>query len=427
LPHLTIMLFSYNWLQSFFQDKLPAPKKLAEILTLHSFEVEEIKKNKNDSVFDLDITANRAADCFSHLGIARECSTFLNLKLQMPNLKITENKDKIDDFIKVSIKNKNDCLRYTGRVIRGIKVKESPKYIQNRLISCGLEPINNIVDAANYVMLELGQPLHAFDLDKINGSRIIVRKAKNNEKIEALDGKTYKLDENVLVIADSKKSLAIAGIKGGKSSAIDNQTKNIFIESANFNRLSIRKTSRKLRIKTDASFRFEHGMDSNMTEMAVDRLAKLITEIAGGKIAKNRVDVFSKKVISRKIKLDLTQVEKLLGIKISKKDIFKILKSLGLEIDNNLKVKIPSIRPDIIESNDLIEEIGRIYGYEKIVPVFPKLALMPAQRNQKIVWQERVKNILKASGFFETYNYSFISKKIGDYLGNNLAELENPF
>ena len=421
------MLFSYNWLQSFFQDKLPAPKKLAEILTLHSFEVEEIKKNKNDSVFDLDITANRAADCFSHLGIARECSTFLNFKLQMPNLKIIEDKDKIDDFIKVSIKNKDDCLRYTGRVIRGIKVKESPKYIQNRLISCGLEPINNIVDAANYVMLELGQPLHAFDLDKIDGSKIIVRKAKNNEKIEALDDKTYKLEENVLVIADSKKPLAIAGIKGGKSSAIDNQTKNIFLESANFNPLLIRKTSRKLGLKTDASFRFEHGMDSNMTEIAIDRLARLITETAGGKIARNRVDVFSKKIVSRKVKLDLVQIEKFLGIKISRKEVFKILKSLGFEIDNNLQVKIPSTRPDIIEDYDLIEEIGRIYGYEKIAPVFPKLALIPAEINQEIIWQERAKNILKAFGFFEAYNYSFINKKIGDYLDKNLVELENPF
>lgn len=421
------MLFSYSWLQSFFQKKLPAPKELAEILTLHSFEVEEVKKNKNDSVFDLDITANRAADCFSHLGIARECSTFLNLKLQMPNSKITENKDKIDDFIKVSIKNKNDCLRYTGRVIRGIRVKESPKYIQNRLVSCGLEPINNIVDAANYVMLELGQPLHAFDLDKIDGSKIIVRKARNNEKIEALDDKIYKLDENILVIADSKKSLAIAGIKGGKSSAIDNQTKNIFIESANFNPLLIRKTSRRLGLKTDASFRFEHGMDSNMTEIAIDRLARLIIETAGGKVAKNRVDVFSKKIISRKVKLDMAKIERLLGIKVPQKEVFKILKSLGFEIDNNLQVKIPSMRPDIIESYDLVEEIGRIYGYEKIPPVFPKLALMPAERNQEIVWQERVKNILKASGFFEAYNYSFINKKIGDYLARNLVELENPF
>jgi len=421
------MLFSYNWLQSFFQNKLPAPKKLAEILTLHSFEVEEIKKNGNDFVFDLDITPNRAADCFSHLGIARECSALLNLEFQMPNLKTKEGKEKIENFIQITVKNKNDCPRYTGRVIRGIKVKESPKYIQDRLRACGLDSINNIVDAANYVMLELGQPLHAFDLDKIDGSKIIVRRAKNNEKIEALDDKTYKLDENVLVIADSKKPLAIAGIKGGKSSAIGKKTKNIFLESANFNPLLIRKISRKLGLKTDASFRFEHGMDSNMTEMAIDRLAELINELGGGKIAKNRVDVFSKNALPKKIKLDLIQIEKLLGLKISKKEVVKIFKSLGFEIDGSFQVKVPTWRPDITESHDLIEEIGRIYGYEKIAPIFPKLTLIPAQRNEEIIWQERAKNILKGSGFFELYNYSFISKKIGDYLNSNLVELKNPF
>jgi len=422
------MLFSYNWIQSFFEDKLPAPKKLAEILTLHSFEVEAIKNKGNDFVLDLDITANRAADCFSHLGIARECAALTKLKVKSEKRKVKEeNKNNIKDFIQLEIRDKNDCPRYTGRVIRGTKVKESPKYIQARLISCGLQPINNIVDAANYVMLEIGQPLHAFDLDKIEGSKIIVRRAKSNEKIEALDDKVYKLDKSVLVIADSKSPLAIAGIKGGKGSAIDRKTKNIFIESANFNPLLIRKTSKKLGLKTDASFRFEHGMDSNMTEIAIDRLAELINELAGGKIVKNRVDIFSKKILPKKIKLNLAQVEKLLGLKISEKEVVKILKSLGFEVGDNFQVKVPTWRRDITESYDLIEEIGRIYGYEKIVPVFPKLALIPAQRNEEIIWQERAKNILKAFGFFEVYNYSFISKKIGDYLDNNLAELENPF
>jgi|AntAceMinimDraft_16_1070373.scaffolds.fasta_scaffold00273_14 phenylalanyl-tRNA synthetase beta chain len=422
------MLFSYNWLQSFFQNKLPTPKKLAEILTLHSFEVEGIKKIGNDFIFDLDITPNRAADCFSHLGIARECVALTSVKLKAQNVRIEEDKKtNIKDFIQVTVKNKNNCPRYTGRVIRGVKVKESPKYIQERLLSCGLEPINNIVDAANYIMLEIGQPLHAFDLDKIDGSKIIVRRAKNNEKIDALDDKTYRLDESILVVADSKRPLAIAGIKGGKSSAISKETKNIFLESANFNPLLIRKTSKKLGLKTDASFRFEHGMDSNMTELAIDRLARLINELGGGKIVKNRVDIFSKKTLPKKIKLDLIQTEKLLGLKISKKEIIKIFKSLGFEVDSKLQVKIPTWRLDITEKQDLIEEIGRIYGYEKITSVFPKLVLMPAQKNEEIIWQERTKNILKASGFFELYNYSFISKKIGDYLDSNLVELENPF
>ena len=454
------MLFSYDFLQSFFSKKLPKPERLAELLTLHSFEVEEVKKIGRDWVFDIDVTPNRAADCFSHLGIARECCAFSNVKCQMSNVKTKEGKSSIKDFIKLEIKDKKGCPRYTGRVIGGVKVKSSPKYIQERLKACGLEPINNIVDAANYVMLELGQPLHAFDLEKIapaaaggggkasRAKKIIIRRAKKGEKIAALDDKTYKLDQDILVIADSKRPIAIAGIKGGKSTAIDKKTKNIFLESANFEPLVVRQGSRKLNLKTDASFRFEHGMDPNMTAMAVDRLAGLVKETAGGKIVKERVDVYPKKVLAKKVKLNLGQVEKLLGLKISKNEVIKILKSLGFGVnpvrdyknrekslgeqisngvDSKLQVKVPTWRPDVVRGEDLVEEVGRIYGYEKLKSTFPKLALVPAQRNEELVWQERIKYILKGVGFSEVYNYSFISKKAGDLLGSKLVELENPF
>jgi len=270
--------------------------------------------------------------------------------------------------------------------------------------------------------------------------KIVIRRAKKGEKIDALDDKTYKLDRDVLVIADSKKPVAIAGIKGGKSTAIDKKTKNIFLESANFDALVIRKVSKKLNLKTDASFRFEHGMDPNMTEIAIDRLAELVQKTAcpqslrssagrraGGRIAKGRADFYPKKIVSRKVKLNLWQVEKLLGVKISKNEVIKILKSLGFGIDSKLQVKVPTWRPDVAQSEDLIEEIGRIYGYEKLKSVFPKLALLPAQRNEEIVWQDKIKDILKATGFSEVYNYSFISKKTGDYLHSGLVELENPF
>jgi len=427
------MIFSYNWLQSFFSSKLPVPKQLAQLLTLHSFEVEEIKKVGKDWVFDIDVTPDRAADCFSHLGIARECGALTNIKYKISNVKIKEDKQSVENFIKIQVENKADCPRYTGRIIRGVKIKPSPKYIQERLKSCGLDPINNIVDAANYVMLETGQPLHAFDFDKLTSAKgedikkIVIRRAKTGETIDALDDKRYKLNAEILVIADSKEPVAIAGIKGGRSTAIDDKTKNIFLESANFDPILIRKTSRKLGLKTDASFRFEHGMDLNMTEIAIDRLAELIQETAGGKILKGRADVHAQKVLCKKIKLNLAQVENLLGVKISKKEIIKILKSLDIEIDSKFQVKVPTWRPDIIRSEDLIEEIGRIYGYEKLKSVFPNLTLIPSQRNEQILWQERIKDILKATAFSEVYNYSFISKKVGDYLDVDLVELENPF
>jgi phenylalanyl-tRNA synthetase beta chain len=351
-----------------------------------------------------------------------------NTKIREEEIKVKENKSfDIKDYISVGVKNSKDCYRYTGRIIKGIKIKSSPRYIKERLFSCGLEPINNIVDAANYIMLELGQPLHAFDLDKIEGSKILIRRAKNGEKINTLDDKNYRLNNDVLVISDIKKVLAIAGIKGGKSVAINDGTKDIFIESANFNPTLIRKTSKKLNLKTDASFRFEHGMDSNLTEKAIDRLAELIQEVAGGDIVKGKIDIYPNKILSKSIKLDLRQTEKLLGVKISKNEIVRILKSLGLGVNKKLEIKIPTWRPDLNQNEDLIEEIGRIYGYENLKADFPKITLMPGSKNEEIIWEYKIKDTLRAVGFSEVYNYSFINKKIGDYSNSPLVELENPF
>ncbi|MBU1045805.1 phenylalanine--tRNA ligase subunit beta [Patescibacteria group bacterium] len=465
------MLFSYNWLQSFFTGRLPAPKKLAELLTVRSFEVEEVKRTGGparisvrapltersvagkDWVLDINVTPNRGTDCLSHLGIARECGASAKLKMKNEKIKIKEEKTiSVDNFINVNVNNSSDCPRYTGRVLVGVKVSSSPKYIQERLRACELEPINNIVDAANYVMLELGQPLHAFDLDKIEDQKIFIRRAKIKEKVDALDDKTYKLDKDNLVIADSKKVLAIAGIKGGKSTAIDKKTKNIFLESANFDSVLIRASSQKLGLKTDASLRFEHGMDPNLTELAVDRLAQLIQETAGphcyakrcrracpqslrssagrragGKIAKGRIDIYPKKTLSRKLKLDLGKIEGLLEIKIREKEAVRILNSLGLETKADLTVKIPTWRPDLAQNEDFAEEIGRIYGYEKLESSYPTLALIPAKRNDDIFWEDKIKDSLKEAGFSEAYNYSFISKRIGDMIGAGLVELKNPF
>ncbi|MCX6738286.1 MAG: phenylalanine--tRNA ligase subunit beta [Candidatus Parcubacteria bacterium] len=422
------MLFSYNWLQSFFKGKLPEPKKLAELLTLHSFEVEEVKKQDKDWVFDINVTPNRGTDCFSHFGIAREISAFTKLKIKNEKLKIKEDgKTRINDFIDVKVDKGADCPRYTGRVLIRIKVGSSPKYIQERLRSCGVEPINNIVDAANYVMLEIGQPLHAFDLNKISNKKIFVRRAKTGEQINALDDKTYKLNENNLVIADSEKMLAIAGIKGGKDTAIDKNTKDIFIESANFEPSLIRISSQELGLKTDASLRFEHWMDPNMTESAADRLAQLIQEVAGGEIVKNRIDFYPKKILPRKLKLDLEKAESLLGVNLGKKEVINILNSLGLKTKADLTVEIPTWRPDLVQNEDLTEEIGRIYGYKNIESSFPKLALAPAKRNDNISWGDKIKDFLRQAGFTEEYNYSFISRKLGDMAEGGLVELENPF
>ncbi len=423
------MKFSYNWLKDYVK-KLPKPEKLAELLTMHSFEVGEVKKIGQDWVLDIDVLPNRAGDCFSHLGVARECSALTISNFQFPISKLKEDKNlKAKDFVAVEVKNKRACPRYTIRVVTDVKVGSSPKWLKNRLKLCGLKPINNIVDIANYVMLETGQPLHAFDGQKLEGEKIIVRFAGRNEKIVTLDGKKHDLGEGVLVIADEKKPVAIAGIKGGKIPEIDDKTKIVVLESANFSPGNIRKGSRKLNLKTDASIRFEQGIDPNLTEIAINRAASLIQEVAFGKVAQGLIDFYPKKVFPKRIRLDLNYVERLLGIKISAKEIKKILEKLGFKImglRNPLVVEVPTWRLDISIPEDLIEEIGRIYGYQKIKPVFPMVSLISPKRNLNLFWGETTKGILKEAGFTEAYNYSFTQSVSQSQRNKDSIEIENP-
>ena len=435
------MLFSYNWLQDYIKEKLPKPGKLAELLTMHFAEVEEIKPRGKDFVLDIEIKPARAGDCFSHWGVARECAAVLNSKFQMPSTELMEEKKlKAKDFIKIEVKNKAICPRYTARVITEVKVGPSPQWLRKRLEVCGLQSINNVVDVTNFVMLETGQPLHAFDFDKLRSinskskmKKIIVRFAKKGERITTLDRQKFNLDKNILVIADEKGPIAIAGIKGGKEPEIDSKTKAVVLESANFNRIVIRQGSRALKLKTDASWRFEHGIDPNLTKTAIDRAAALIQEIAGGKVAQGLVDFYPQKARVKRIKLDLAYVEKLLGVKIPKKEIIRILKSLEFKVKSLnskiLEVEVPTFRLDVSIPEDLIEEVGRIYGYEKIPAIVPKASLLPPKRNLEIFWEEFSKDVLKEVGFSEVYNYSFINEKkakIFGYTIKELLEIENP-
>jgi phenylalanyl-tRNA synthetase beta chain len=420
------MKFSHNWLQSFFDKKLPRPEKLAEVLTMHSFEVEDVEKFGKDFVLDIDVLPNRT-DCYSHFGMAREISAILGLKLKEEKWKLDEDKNlKAENF--ASIKIVSGCNRYSARIIFDAKVGESPDWIKERLEVCGIKPINNVVDITNYVMLELGQPLHAFDLEKIEGKKIIVRFAKKGEKILTLDDEEYDLDKDILVIADSKKPIAIAGIKGGKETGISEKTKVILLESANFDPITIRRASIKLDLKTDASMRFSHGLDPNLTEIAANRAAYLISEICGGKAAKGILDYYPEKVFPKKIKLEIGKVESLLGTKIPKQKILKILKSLGFKVNQKLIVEVPTFRRDVLIQEDLIEEIGRIYGYEKIEKKFPVSALVPPKKNPAIFWENFVKDVLVSLGFTEVYNYSFLSKEDIENFGfeKEAIEIENP-
>ncbi len=418
------MIFSYNWLQSFFENRILKPEKLADLLTMHSFEVEGIKKKKGDFLLDIDILSNRSSDCLSHEGVAREISAILSKKMKKPESKIKNGKK---NLLKVEVKDKKNCPRYTARVMEGVKVGPSPKWIKDRLEACGLQPINNIVDIANYVMLETGQPLHAFDYEKVS-EKIIVRRAKEGEEIVSLDGNKYKLSKDILVIADNKSPLAVAGIKGGKKAEIEKDTKTIILESANFKYSLIRKTSRKLDLKTDASWRFENEIDPNLTEKAINRAAFLVEKEANGKDASGLIDCYPKKRTPKTVKLNKDYLRKLLGIDIKDKEIDSIFKRLGFEVLGK-KVRIPTFRLDISIEEDLAEEAGRIYGFENIPAVFPSAALVPPQKNFSIFWENFVKDNLKEMRFSEIYNYSFISKKQAEdfnYKKGSLKALDNP-
>jgi len=428
------MKFSYNWLQSFFDKKLPKPVRLGELLSMHFAEVENITKKRNDFILDIDIRPNRSSDCFSHQGIAREISAITGFKIKKTPVLFKEIKNKkAADFISVEVKNKKLSPRYSVKIIDDIEIGGSPKWMQDLLSSCGLRPINNMVDIANYVMIETGQPLHVFDLDKIEGKKIIVRPAKNQEKINTLDNENYPLDPEILVIADEKQALAIAGIKGGKKAEVDSKTKRIVLESANFNFQTIRKASGKLNLKTDASLRFEHQIDPNLTKQAIDYFCYLIEKTACGKVVSGLVDFYPEKNLPLKISLDCEYVQRLLGVNISQKEIIAILKSLNFQVLKNntqyLTVEPPTKRTDVLTQEDLIEEVGRIYGYHKIPSVFPVSTIVPSKKNENIFWQEVIKNILKEMGFVEVYNYSFLSEKeyqIFNYNKKNLVELKNP-
>jgi phenylalanyl-tRNA synthetase beta chain len=410
------MIFSYNWLQSYFEEKLPTPEKLAEILTMHAFENEYIEKKGSDYILSVDVLPDRAGDCFSHNGIARELSVLLNRKATYPKIKT---KETLKDSISVDIDNGDDCLRYTALIIKNVKIEDSPKWLKEKLEVCGINSINNIVDFTNYVMLETGQPMHAFDYDKISGG-IITRKAKKGEKISLLGDKEYILDENILVIADKEAPLAIAGIKGGKKAEITKETKNIVLESANFNHKLISQTARRLNIRTDASLRFEQNIDPNLTTYAIDRVASLI-----GLPSSSKIDVYKKKLKPWNVKINIDEINKTLGIDIPEKEIVRILKNLGFIVKANMVIEVPTYRQDIVIPENITEEVGRIYGYDKIPLILPDFST-PAKINYDIFWQNKTKDTMKELGYSEVFGYSFIGDQEKDDFNLTVREINNP-
>ncbi len=422
------MRFSYNFLQSFFKEKLPPVEKVAELLMMHFFEVEDVEKIGGDTVLDIDILSSRAGDCLSHSGVAREIAAITGIKLKNGEIKFKENGEDINNKLMVSVKAA--CSRYMLKGITDVKVGESPQYIQKILKVCGINPINNVVDIANYVMLETGQPLHVFDSDKLEGEKMFVRYAKKREKIVTLDEKRHELQESILVISDEVSSIGIAGIKGGIVAEVDKNTRNIYLEAANFDPVTIRRGSHELKIRTDASMRFEHGLSTELAEVAINKASLMISEIAKGSVTRGVVDYYPKKEKERIINFNIKDVRKVLGEDVALKETEKILKSLGFKVQRNrdsFSATVPYFRTDVFIKEDIIEEIGRIYGYDKIESQDPVKSIIPAEQNKSFLVTNTAKDIWQGFGFYESYNYSFINEEVSlKFEKKKLIEMEKP-
>lgn len=375
----------------------------------------------DDVVLDVGVTANRS-DCNSVLGIAREVATVLNKPLKMPDVSFETDKSvKVSDIIDVDVEDKELCPRYMAAAVSDIKIQDSPEIIQKRLKSVGLRPINNIVDITNYVLIEIGQPMHAFDKNYIEGGKIIPRRAKNGEKIVALNEKEYVLDDTMLVICDVKKPCAIGGVMGGLNSGINDKTNTIIFESAKFLRDNIRRTSRKLNLHSDSSFRYERGIDFDSQRLGIMRALSLIYKYGFGKIADGLIDRLSQDLTRNKVETSVEEINGILGIEVPKDTVLNILNSLQIqsEIDKDGKLTCvcPAFRDDIENANDLAEEVIRLYGYDKVKSTLLKggnQTLGGKNRQEKNI--DVLKDICVYHGMSEILTYSFTTPKSFDIL-----------
>lgn len=365
-----------------------------------------------DTILDIDVTPNRP-DCLSIIGIAREMAALTRQGLPLPEVEYEQKAPPIDQQVSVEIVAPDLCPRYCASLITGVKVAESPRWLQQRLLKCGMRPINNIVDITNYVMLEYGQPLHAFDYDQIRGRKIIVRRATKGEAIVTLDGVKRLLSEDMLVIADEERAVAIAGVMGGADSEVTQETTSILLEAANFNPPSIHHTGGLLRLPSEACMRFERGISPELTIPALKRATQLIIQLAGGKAAKGLVDAYPGKRVPESISLSTSQVKQLLGVEFSLAQITKALTSLGFDCEvaskSEVRVTAPYWRSDIHQAVDLIEEVARIIGYDRI-PATMLAQPVPRQSPEPILSLKRkVRHRLIGYGFQEVITYSLTS------------------
>lgn len=403
------MKISINWIKNYVKPGI-STEKLIHKLTMAGLEVEDVISVNNDIVLELEVTPNRP-DCLSMIGMAREISAILNKPFTTPKV---SSFSRVKQTCDITVKEPNMCPYYTGILVEGVDVKPASDEIKNSLSGIGMRPVNNIVDITNFSLMENGQPLHAFDYDKLEGGRIIVREAKKGETITTLDGVKRELDETILVIADAKKPVAIAGIMGGQETEVGSLTKNILLESAQFDPITIRRTARKLGLSSDSSYRFERGVTAQGVEYGALRAVDLIKKYAGGKITATKM-IKAKKVEAKPktVIIEADEINNYLGTSVSESVMKTGLKKLGFNVngaDKKIKVSTPYFRQDVNDKVDVIEEVARIIGFDNIEGTFPTTPLINIQEDVKIKPRKAIVNGLIGQGLNEILTFALISE-----------------
>ena len=369
-----------------------------------------------DTVFEYEITNNRV-DCYSILGVAREAAATFNKDFVMPPVKKVGNSEDVNDYVKVDVQATDLCPRYTARLVRNIKLAPSPEWMQRRLAASGIRPINNIVDITNYVMEEYGQPMHAYDYDTLAGGKIIVRRAEEGEEFVTLDGQTRKLDSSILMICDAEKSVGVAGIMGGENSKITDDVKTMLFEAACFDGTNIRLSAKKIGMRTEASGKFEKGLDPNLASEAIDRACQLIEELGAGEVVGGMIDVYPQKNVEKRIKFEPDKINKLLGIDISAEEMLGYLKKIELVYNEETnELIIPTFRQDLECGADIAEEVARFYGYANIPTTLPSGEATTGKLSFKMRIEGVARDIAEFCGFSQGMTYSFESPKVFDKL-----------
>lgn len=420
------MKASYRWLRELIDFPYSA-EELAFRLTMSGTEVKALDEIHDDCIFELEITPNRP-DCYGHWGLAREISAIMRVPWE-PQLKQPNRKSDGDGGVIIKVETQA-CPRYIGRLIEGVKVKQSPEWLAKRLSNLGIRPISNIVDITNYLMLLTGQPMHAFDADKL-GRTVIIRQAIDGEPIKTLDGIERKLDETIMVIADENKPVAIAGIMGGIGTEIDENTKNVFLEVAYFDPVSIRRARKKLEISTESSTRFERGTDPNILPVVSDMSCAMMEEIADASKIYGPVDIYQTPIKPILVTLTEAKLKNLLGVTIPREDTKKILVCLGLNIkaanSDSVIYEIPTYRPDITREVDLVEEVARIYGFDKIPEDIRAKGEMPAKKPDDFKFINFIENVIAGLAFQQVMTDPLVPMKVARiFAEDKLVELANP-